>query len=63
MRYIVTGSEDKHAYVYDIRGHSGTYMDKVGGHTDVVTDVCCNPLHPQIVTACNDGRVRCFSDR
>ena len=33
-----------------------------GGHTDVVTDVAFNPVHPQLATACMDGRVRFFSD-
>lgn len=34
---------------------------RLGGATDVVSDVAYNPLHPQIVTACYDGRVRFYT--
>jgi WD40 repeat protein len=31
------------------------------GHNDVVSDVCFSPIHPQLVTACFDGKLRFFS--
>ncbi len=41
LRYVACGSEDKQAYVYDIRSASGTFVERLGGHTDVVTDGAC----------------------
>jgi WD40 repeat protein len=58
-RFIATGSEDKCAYLYDIR--SGTYLHKLVGHTDVVSDVAFHPLSPQLLTASLDGKIRVFS--
>ncbi|XP_038078106.1 WD repeat-containing protein 27-like isoform X2 [Patiria miniata] len=45
-KYIATGSEDKSAYVFDIR--TGTYIHKLSGHTDVVSDVAYHPLYPEV---------------
>jgi len=59
-RFIATGSEDKAAYLYDVR--AGRYLEKLGGHTDVVTDVQFHPLHPQLLTAAMDGKIRVFAD-
>ncbi|DBA03491.1 TPA: hypothetical protein N0F65_002899 [Lagenidium giganteum] len=59
MRYVTTGSEDRCAYTYDIR--IGRSLTKLSGHTDVVTTVAYNPLHPQLATASYDGSVRFFS--
>lgn len=61
MRYIATGSEDKCAYLYDIR--AGTYLHKLSGHTDVVSDVAFHPLSPHLLTASLDGRLRVFSSK
>jgi len=58
LRYIASGSEDKLCYLFDLRAGSGTYMEKLGGHSDVVTDTAYNPLHPQLATACADGKIR-----
>ncbi|XP_071497617.1 WD repeat-containing protein 27-like [Diadema antillarum] len=60
-KYITTGAEDRSAYVYDIRG--GTYIRKLSGHTEVVSDVAFHPLYPEIVTATLDGKLRLYSDR
>ncbi|KAG6613471.1 uncharacterized protein IUM83_04470 [Phytophthora cinnamomi] len=59
MRYVATGSEDRAAYIYDIR--TGRRLVKLKGHTDVVTSVDFNPLHPQLATASSDGTVRFYS--
>ncbi|KAG1708317.1 hypothetical protein DVH05_024996 [Phytophthora capsici] len=59
MRYVATGSEDRAAYIYDIR--TGRRLVKLKGHTDVVTSVAFSPLHPQLATAACDGTVRFYS--
>lgn len=59
-RYIASGSEDNRAYLFDIG--SGTYISKLnGGHKGVVSDVAFHPLHPQLATACYDGKIRFFA--
>jgi len=61
LRYVATGSEDRHAYLYEVA--SGKVVERWrGGHTDAVTDVAFSPVHPQLATACLDGHVRFFSD-
>ncbi|KAG3251349.1 hypothetical protein PI124_g4020 [Phytophthora idaei] len=59
MRYVAMGSEDRAAYIYDIR--TGRRLVKLKGHTDVVTSVAFSPLHPQLATASCDGTVRFYS--
>ncbi|OWZ22628.1 hypothetical protein PHMEG_0002640 [Phytophthora megakarya] len=59
MRYVATGSEDRAAYIYDIR--TGRRLVKLKGHSDVVTSVAFSPLHPQLATASCDGTVRFYS--
>ncbi|RLN97215.1 hypothetical protein BBJ28_00021168 [Nothophytophthora sp. Chile5] len=59
MRYVATGSEDRAAYIYDIR--TGRRLVKLKGHSDVVTSVAFSPLHPQLATASYDGSVRFYS--
>ncbi|XP_058953759.2 WD repeat-containing protein 27 [Pocillopora verrucosa] len=59
-RFIATGSEDRSAYLYDIRGN--TFCHRLTGHTDVVSEVAFHPAQPQLVTASQDGRLRFFSD-
>ncbi|KAI0211492.1 WD repeat-containing protein 27 [Lamellibrachia satsuma] len=58
-RFIATGSEDRSAYIFDIR--AGTYLHKLTGHTDTVSDVSFHPLLPQLVTVTVDGKVRLFT--
>lgn len=61
LRYLATGSEDKVAYVYDLR--QGSVLHRLRGvHGDTVTGVAFNPLHPQLATACLDGKVHFFSE-
>ncbi|KAG7402392.1 WD repeat-containing protein 27 [Phytophthora boehmeriae] len=59
MRYVATGSEDRFAYIYDIR--TGRKLVRLKGHSDVVTSVAFSPLHPQLATASYDGTVRFYS--
>uniref|UniRef100_T1J5W5 WD repeat-containing protein 55 homolog n=1 Tax=Strigamia maritima TaxID=126957 RepID=T1J5W5_STRMM len=58
-RYFACGSEDKSAYIFDLRG--GAYVNKLTGHSDVVTDVVYKPDEPTLVTATNDGVVSYFA--
>ena len=45
-RFIATGSEDKTAYVYDIR--SSSPLHKLKGHSDVVGTLAYHPLTPMV---------------
>jgi WD40 repeat protein len=59
-RYVAAASEDKCAYLYDIR--SGAYLHKLTGHTETVSMVAFHPQYPQLVTATLDGKIRTFTD-
>jgi WD40 repeat protein len=37
-----------------------SYVQKLGGHTDVVTDVAFAPNKPYFLTGCQDGILRSF---
>ncbi|XP_064622428.1 WD repeat-containing protein 27-like [Lineus longissimus] len=60
-RFIATGAEDRSAYIYDVR--AGTYLHKLTGHTDVVTDVAFHPVYAQLVTTTLDGKIRLFKEK
>eukprot|EP00798_Chlamydomonas_sp_ICE-L_P014831 gene14831-20884_t len=62
LRYLASGSEDKVAYLYDMR--MGTVLHRIGKgvHKDSVVDVAFSPLHPQMATATLDGQVHFFSE-
>ncbi|GLC47410.1 hypothetical protein PLESTB_001960900 [Pleodorina starrii] len=62
LRFLGVGSEDKQAYLYDIR--QGVVGHKVGRGAagEAVSGVAFNPLHPQMALACLDGKVHFFSD-
>uniref|UniRef100_A0A3Q2P1J0 WD repeat domain 27 n=1 Tax=Fundulus heteroclitus TaxID=8078 RepID=A0A3Q2P1J0_FUNHE len=45
-RFIASGSEDKCAYLYDIR--SSTYLHKLQRHSDTVLTVAFNPATPEV---------------
>ncbi len=45
-RFIATGSEDKCAYVYDLR--SSSPLHKFKGHSDTVSTVAYHPLTPLV---------------
>ncbi|XP_060577930.1 WD repeat-containing protein 27-like isoform X2 [Ruditapes philippinarum] len=60
-RFIATGSEDKCSYIFDMR--SGTFLHKLQGHTDVVSDVAFHPSTPQLYTCSLDGKLNQYTNR
>ena len=56
--YLGSGSEDKTAYVYDVR--QGTFCQKLRGHTDVVSSVVFHPARPLLASGTIDGKVLLF---
>ncbi|KAM9727127.1 WD repeat-containing protein 27 isoform 1-T1 [Menidia menidia] len=57
-RFIASGSEDKCAYVYDIRCSS--YLHKLQRQTDTVLSVAFNPSTPELLTGTLDGKLSLF---
>ncbi|KAK7806849.1 hypothetical protein U0070_026741 [Myodes glareolus] len=45
-RLVGCGAEDRHAYVYEMGSNSFLY--RLAGHTDTVTEVAFNPAAPQV---------------
>uniref|UniRef100_G1MEY0 WD repeat domain 27 n=1 Tax=Ailuropoda melanoleuca TaxID=9646 RepID=G1MEY0_AILME len=45
-RYVASGAEDRHAYMYDVG--SSTFSHRLAGHTDTVTGVAFSPSAPQV---------------
>jgi WD40 repeat protein len=66
-RFAACGSEDKLAYVYDLRRSDGAggkeALWKLRGHTDAVLDVAFNPVHPQLATVGADGKLLFFCEK
>uniref|UniRef100_A0A667G5F6 Uncharacterized protein n=1 Tax=Lynx canadensis TaxID=61383 RepID=A0A667G5F6_LYNCA len=44
-RYVASGAEDRHAYVYEMG--SSTFSHRLAGHTDTVAGVAFSPSAPQ----------------
>ncbi|KAH8053360.1 hypothetical protein JL722_9586 [Aureococcus anophagefferens] len=59
MRFLACGSEDKCAYVYDIR--AGRALALLKGARDAVAAVAFNPKYPQLATASYDGKLRFYT--
>ncbi|KAM8788016.1 WD repeat-containing protein 27 [Rhynchonycteris naso] len=57
-RFVASGAEDRHAYVYEMG--SSTFSYRLSGHTDTVTAVAFSPSEPQLVTTTLDGRLQLF---
>ena len=57
-----SGSEDESGYDND-SNFGGAVMARLGGHSDVVSDVAFHPLHPQIVICSFDRTIRFYTDR
>lgn len=60
--FLAVGSENKLAYLYDVRKPGGTFLQRFQGHTDIVSHAVFHPRKPYIATASFDGRVRFFHD-
>uniref|UniRef100_A0A8C8WQS0 WD repeat domain 27 n=1 Tax=Panthera leo TaxID=9689 RepID=A0A8C8WQS0_PANLE len=48
-RYVASGAEDRHAYVYELG--SSTFSHRLAGHTDTVAGVAFSPSAPQVRSA------------
>ncbi len=60
MRFIATGSEDKCAYLYDVR--NGTILHKLNAKcTDTISDVQFHPKTGHLITSSYDGSIRIFT--
>jgi WD40 repeat protein len=59
-RYLLTGSEDRCAYVYDVGSGQLVEKTKNKDHGDSVTDVAINPKFYEWATSSIDGHVRVF---
>ncbi|XP_042651565.1 WD repeat-containing protein 27 [Tyto alba] len=57
-RFIASGSDDKCAYIYQMR--SSSFSHKLRGHTDSVINVTFSPSSPQLTTATLDGKLQLF---
>lgn len=57
-RLMACGAEDRHAYVYEMG--SSSFLHRLAGHTDTITEVAFNPAAPQLVTATLDGKLQLF---
>lgn len=58
MRWIASGSEDKCAYLYDLR--RTTLCSRLRGAADAVSDVAFSPTSPLLAAASLDGCVRLY---
>ncbi|KAJ3186330.1 WD repeat-containing protein 27 [Gaertneriomyces sp. JEL0708] len=54
-KFLATGSEDNHAYVYDLR--KGAVMYRVGGHKDAVATVAFDSTSARLATGSHDGKL------
>mmetsp|Transcript_33999 Transcript_33999/g.59250 ORF Transcript_33999/g.59250 Transcript_33999/m.59250 type:complete len:446 (+) Transcript_33999:919-2256(+) len=57
-RFIASGSEDRAAYIWDIR--STNILEKLRGFRETVGDVAFNPATTQLVAGSLDGCIRFF---
>ncbi|XP_032449246.1 WD repeat-containing protein 27 [Lynx canadensis] len=57
-RYVASGAEDRHAYVYEMG--SSTFSHRLAGHTDTVAGVAFSPSAPQLATTTLDGKLQLF---
>ncbi|CAG9318912.1 unnamed protein product [Blepharisma stoltei] len=58
MRYVASGSEDKSAYIWDIR--TMRVLQRLRGFRENTNDIAWNPMHPQICVADNEGHIKFF---
>jgi WD40 repeat protein len=58
QRYVISGSEDRSAYVWDVR--TGKVLDRLRGFREAASDVTFNPAYPQVAIASINGQIRFF---
>lgn len=58
-QFIASGSEDKSAYIWDIK--TCKPLQRLKGFKDVTNDTAWNPAFQQICVAGNEGRIKFFS--
>lgn len=51
-QYVITGSEDHKIYIWDL--HTGSIVNRLEGHGDVVLSVCCHPTE-QVFASCGSS--------
>ena len=56
--YIAGGSEDRSAYIWDVR--TGNVLERLKGFREATTDLAWSPLYPQLCVASNDGQVKFY---
>ena len=59
-RLIATGSEDKCVYVYDLRGSTRVYVEKIMGFSDVTTHLLFRPSCPELIVSTLDSYLHAF---
>jgi len=59
-RYLISGSEDRSVYVYDVGSSELVNKTKNSQHGDSVTDISVNPVVYEWASASIDGHVRIF---
>ena len=59
-RFVATGSEDKCVYVYDLRGSTRVFVEKIVGFSDVTTRLMFRPSLPELLVSTLDGHLHSF---
>ncbi|XP_072436475.1 WD repeat-containing protein 27 isoform X1 [Chiloscyllium punctatum] len=57
-RFLVTGSEDKCAYLFELG--SSNFVHKLSGHTETVITLAYSSSAPKLITATLDGKLQLF---
>ena len=60
-RFIATGSEDRSVYVYDLRGNTRVYVEKIMGFSDVTTHLLFRPSKPELIVSTLDSHLHAFN--
>lgn len=56
-RYVASGSEDRHVFIYDIRNTQSAIHRFAGGFTDAVTAVDFHPYRCRLAAGGQDGKI------
>ena len=59
-RYLISGSEDRSAYIYDIGSAKVIEKTKNSAHGDAVLDIAVNPVYYEWASGSIDGHARVF---